>query len=110
MRPRRALCTHSACLSGGAIPHAVPPARGRLDQPSYNPLRIVFDILGEEMPVGKYYGLGYWTPQGYWRFPVGNDAESVGGFRQTLRDHATDPELAIAQCAHAAQPNATCSP
>ena len=100
----------SACLSGSAIPHAVPPARHRLDAPSYNPLRIVFDILGEEMPVGKYYGLGYWTPQGYWRFPVGNDAESVGGFRQTLRDHATDPELAIKQCAHAAQPNATRSP
>lgn len=66
-----------------------------LDQPSYNPLRIVFDILGEEMPVGTYSGLGYWTPQGYWRFPVGSDREEVGGFRKTLREHATDPELAI---------------
>ena len=69
----------------------------RLDQPSYNPLRIVFDILDEQMPVGKYYGLGYWTPTGYWRFQVGNDAENVGGFRQTLREQATDPELAIKQ-------------
>ena len=68
-----------------------------LDQPSYNPLRIVFDILGEEMPVGTYSGLGYWTPQGYWRFPVGSDREEVGGFRKTLREHATDPELAIKQ-------------
>ena len=49
------------------------------------------------MPVGKYYGLGYWTPTGYWRFQVGNDAENVGGFRQTLREQATDPELAIKQ-------------
>ena len=56
------------------------PVCGRcsLDKPSYNPLRIVMDILGEQMPVKTYTGLGYWTPQGYWRFPIGNDAEEVG--------------------------------
>ena len=83
--------------SVSALPHAGAAHARRLAQPSYNPLRIVFDILDEQMPVGKYYGLGYWTPTGYWRFQVGNDAESVGGFRQTLREQATDPELAIKQ-------------
>ena len=108
IKPGGSAHSFSRIHNGGKYTFEVGPSIFEgLDRPSYNPLRIVFDILGEEMPVGKYYGLGYWTPQGYWRFPVGNDAESVGGFRKTLRDHATDPELAIKQCAHAAQPNAT---
>jgi hypothetical protein len=37
-----------------------------LDKPSLNPLRILMDMLGEEMPVKTYTGLGYWTPEGYW--------------------------------------------
>jgi monoamine oxidase len=37
-----------------------------LDKPSLNPLRILMDMLGEQMPVKTYTGLGYWTPEGYW--------------------------------------------
>jgi hypothetical protein len=51
---------------------------------------------GEEMPVATYTGLGYWTPQGYWRFPIGN-AERPGGWVETLRAQATDGDLAVAQ-------------
>jgi len=43
-----------------------------LDRPSLNPLRMIFDILEEKMPVKTYTGLGYWTPEGYWRFPIGS--------------------------------------
>ena len=32
-----------------------------------------------------YTGLGYWTPEGYWRFPVGDDDEKVGG-QKVLRE------------------------
>eukprot|EP00536_Pseudo-nitzschia_multiseries_P005005 jgi/Psemu1/238122/estExt_Genewise1.C_900034 len=45
-----------------------------LDKPSLNPLRMVFDILEESMPVETYKGLGFWTPEGYWRFPIGDKA------------------------------------
>jgi len=45
-----------------------------LDKPSLNPLRMVFDILEETMPVETYKGLGFWTPEGYWRFPIGDKA------------------------------------
>jgi hypothetical protein len=98
IKPGGSAHTFSRMHDGGKYSFEVGPSIFEgLDQPSYNPLRIVFDILDEQMPVGKYYGLGYWTPTGYWRFQVGNDAENVGGFRKTLRDHATDPELAIKQ-------------
>lgn len=43
-----------------------------LDRPSLNPLRMIFDILEETMPVETYKGLGFWTPEGYWRFPIGS--------------------------------------
>jgi len=43
-----------------------------LDKPSLNPLRMIFDILEESMPVETYKGLGFWTPEGYWRFPIGD--------------------------------------
>ena len=98
IKPGGSAHTFSRMHDGGKYSFEVGPSIFEgLAQPSYNPLRIVFDILDEQMPVGKYYGLGYWTPTGYWRFQVGNDAESVGGFRQTLREQATDPELAIKQ-------------
>jgi len=98
IKPGGSAHTFSRMHNGGKYSFEVGPSIFEgLDQPSYNPLRITFDILGEEMPVGTYGGLGYWTPTGYWRFPVGSDREEVGGFRQTLRDHATDPELAIQQ-------------
>lgn len=98
IKPGGSAHTFSRMHNGGKYSFEVGPSIFEgLDQPSYNPLRICFDVLGEEMPVGTYGGLGYWTPQGYWRFPVGSDREEVGGFRKTLREHATDPELAIQQ-------------
>lgn len=53
-----------------------------LDKPSLNPLRMVFDILEESMPVKTYKGLGFWTPEGYWRFPIGDKA----AFEKLLMD------------------------
>ena len=53
-----------------------------LDKPSLNPLRMVFDILEESMPVKTYKGLGFWTPEGYWRFPIGDKQ----AFEQLLLD------------------------
>jgi len=63
IKPGGSAHTFSRMHNGGKYSFEVGPSIFEgLDQPSYNPLRIVFDILGEEMPVGKYYGLGYWTP------------------------------------------------
>jgi hypothetical protein len=62
-----------------------------LDRPSLNPLRMIFDILEEEMPVKTYTGLGYWTPSGYWRFPIGSQEK----FEQLLMDQAEDGPKAI---------------
>ena len=53
-----------------------------LDRPSLNPLRMIFDILEETMPVETYKGLGFWTPEGYWRFPIG----SAEGFEALLME------------------------
>ena len=64
-----------------------------LDKPSLNPLRMVFDILEESMPVETYKGLGFWTPEGYWRFPIGDKA----AFEKLLMDECgEDGEKAIA--------------
>jgi len=65
-----------------------------LDRPTGNPLRMVFDALGEEVPVKTYDGISMWTPEGHWRFQTGDD-EAPGGFCSLLREKATDPELAI---------------
>jgi phytoene dehydrogenase-like protein len=100
IKPGGSAHSFSRIHNGGKYTFEVGPSIFEgLDRPSVNPLRIVFDILGEEMPVKTYTGLGYWTPEGYWRFPVGNDDEKVGGFKKTLREHATDPELALKQWA-----------
>jgi phytoene dehydrogenase-like protein len=100
IKPGGSAHSFSRMHNGGKYSFEVGPSIFEgLDKPSLNPLRIVFDILGEKMPVKTYTGIGYWTPQGYWRFPVGSDEESVGGFKKTLRDHATDPELALKQWA-----------
>jgi len=53
-----------------------------LDRPSLNPLRMIFDILEETMPVETYKGLGFWTPEGYWRFPIG----TAEGFEALLME------------------------
>lgn len=98
VQPGGAVHSFTKTYNGGKYTFEVGPSIfDGLDRPSINPLRLVFDILGEELPVKTYTGLGYWTPEGYWRFPMGSDNETVGGFRQTLRDHATDPELALEQ-------------
>lgn len=62
-----------------------------LDRPSLNPLRIVFDMLEVKMPVETYTGLGYWTPTGYWRFPIG----SKSAFEELLMEQAEDGPLAV---------------
>ncbi|KAH8052832.1 all-trans-retinol 13,14-reductase [Aureococcus anophagefferens] len=56
-----------------------------------------------ELPVETYQGLAYWVPTSnfdgtgpvkYWRFQLG-DVEAPGGFYESLREHASDGELAI---------------
>ena len=53
---------------------------------------MIFDILEEEMPVETYTGLGYWTPEGYWRFPIG----SKQSFEDLLLERADDGPKAVA--------------
>lgn len=67
-----------------------------LHAPSINPLRMIIDILGEELPAATYGGIGYWTPDGYWRFPIG----SRQAFEATLLERCgADGPLAVAQWA-----------
>lgn len=63
-----------------------------LDRPSLNPLRMIFDMLDEQMPVKTYTGLGYWTPTGYWRFPIGSQQK----FEDLLMEQAEDGPKAVA--------------
>ena len=63
-----------------------------LDRPSLNPLRMIFDMLDEQMPVKTYTGLGYWTPEGYWRFPIGSKSK----FEDLLMEQAEDGPKAVA--------------
>jgi hypothetical protein len=65
-----------------------------LDRPSLNPLRMIFDLLGEKMPVKTYTGLGYWTPTGYWRFPIGSKQK----FEDLLMEQAEDGPKAVEVC------------
>jgi len=75
--------TFSRMHEGGKYSFEVGPSIFEgLDRPSLNPLRMIFDILEETMPVKTYKGLGYWTPTGYWRFPIG-DRE---GFEKLLME------------------------
>jgi phytoene dehydrogenase-like protein len=98
IKPGGSAHSYSRMHKGGKYTFEVGPSIFEgLDKPSLNPLRIVFDILGEKMPVETYNGIEYWTPEGYWRFPVGNDDEKAKGFKKTLREQATDPELALQQ-------------
>jgi len=65
-----------------------------LHEPSINPLRMIIDILGEDLPSKTYNGIGYFTPEGFWRFPVG----SKSAFEQTLLEQCgEDGPLAIEQ-------------
>lgn len=75
--------TFSRMHDGGKYSFEVGPSIFEgLDKPSLNPLRMVFDILEETMPVETYKGLGFWTPEGYWRFPIGTKQ----GFEELLME------------------------
>ena len=85
--------TFSRMHNGGKYSFEVGPSIFEgLDRPSLNPLRMIFDILEEEMPVKTYTGLGYWTPEGYWRFPIG----SKQNFEDLLLEQADDGPKAVA--------------
>ena len=75
--------TFSRMHKGGKYSFEVGPSIFEgLDRPSLNPLRMIFDILEETMPVETYKGLGFWTPEGYWRFPIG----TAKGFEELLME------------------------
>ena len=75
--------TFSRVHNGGKYSFEVGPSIFEgLDRPSLNPLRMIFDILEETMPVETYKGLGFWTPEGYWRFPIGTKK----GFEELLTE------------------------
>ena len=85
--------TFSRMHGGGKYSFEVGPSIFEgLDRPSLNPLRMIFDVLEETMPVKTYKGLGYWTPTGYWRFPIG----SREGFERLLVDQCGEVEGARA--------------
>lgn len=84
--------TFSRMHNGGKYSFEVGPSIFEgLDRPSLNPLRMIFDLLGEKMPVETYTGLGYWTPTGYWRFPIG----SKKNFEDLLLEQAEDGPKAV---------------
>lgn len=84
--------TFSRMHNGGKYSFEVGPSIFEgLDRPSLNPLRMIFDMLGEEMPVKTYTGLGYWTPTGYWRFPIGSQQK----FEDLLMEQAEDGPKAV---------------
>jgi hypothetical protein len=75
--------TFSRMHNGGKYSFEVGPSIFEgLDRPSLNPLRMIFDVLEETMPVETYKGLGFWTPEGYWRFPIG----TAKGFEELLME------------------------
>lgn len=84
--------TFSRMHKGGKYSFEVGPSIFEgLDRPSLNPLRMIFDMLGEQMPVKTYTGLGYWTPTGYWRFPIGSKQK----FEDLLMEQAEDGPKAV---------------
>jgi hypothetical protein len=92
IKPGGSAHTFSRMHNGGKYSFEVGPSIFEgLDRPSLNPLRIIFDILGEEMPVKTYTGLGYWTPTGYWRFPIGSKQK----FETLLMEQAEDGPKAV---------------
>jgi len=87
--------TFSRMHNGGKYSFEVGPSIFEgLDKPSLNPLRMIFDVLDEQMPVKTYTGLGYWTPDnGYWRFPIGSEET----FEDLLMAQADDGPKAVAE-------------
>ena len=73
IKPGGSAHTFSRMHKGGKYSFEVGPSIFEgLNGPSLNPLRTILDMLGEELVTETYYGLGYWTPEGYWRFPIGS--------------------------------------
>ena len=73
IKPGGSAHTFSRMHEGGKYSFEVGPSIFEgLNGPSLNPLRTILDMLGEDLETNTYYGLGYWTPEGYWRFPIGS--------------------------------------
>jgi hypothetical protein len=73
IKPGGSAHTFSRMHNGGKYSFEVGPSIFEgLNGPSLNPLRTILDMLGEDLKCETYSGLGYWTPEGYWRFPIGS--------------------------------------
>ena len=73
IKPGGSAHTFSRMHNGGKYSFEVGPSIFEgLNGPSFNPLRTILDMLGEDLKCETYTGLGYWTPEGYWRFPIGS--------------------------------------
>ena len=73
IKPGGSAHTFSRMHNGGKYSFEVGPSIFEgLNAPSLNPLRTILDMLGEDLKCETYTGLGYWTPEGYWRFPIGS--------------------------------------
>ena len=73
IKPGGSAHTFSRMHNGGKYSFEVGPSIFEgLNGPSLNPLRTILDMLGEDLKCETYTGLGYWTPEGYWRFPIGS--------------------------------------
>lgn len=96
--------TFSRMHNGGKYSFEVGPSIFEgLDRPSLNPLRMIFDILEETMPVETYKGLGFWTPEGYWRFPIG----SAASFEALLMERCGDDGPKAVRVSHSSK---SCTP
>merc|ERR1719311_695036 len=74
IKPGGSAHTFSRMHNGGKYSFEVGPSIFEgLSGPSLNPLRTILDMLGEDLETETYSGLGYWTPEGYWRFPIGSE-------------------------------------
>ena len=74
IKPGGSAHTFSRMHNGGKYSFEVGPSIFEgLNGPSFNPLRTILDMLGEDLKCETYTGLGYWTPEGYWRFPIGSE-------------------------------------
>ena len=73
IKPGGSAHTFTRVHNGGKYSFEVGPSIFEgLNGPSLNPLRTILDMLGEDLKCETYTGLGYWTPEGYWRFPIGS--------------------------------------
>jgi hypothetical protein len=72
IKPGGSAHTFTRTHNGGKYSFEVGPSIFEgLNGPSLNPLRTILDMLGEDLKCATYGGIGYWAPEGYWRFPIG---------------------------------------